>query len=70
VENWPVQYRDYEYNLVQTIAPAGWRWRFSFVDHEFSDVHPTRHEAIRGAHRAIDNLISLQPTLHDCARSG
>lgn len=60
-----MQYRSYEFELVQTIAPAGWRWSFAHLQHEFSDVRPTRHEAVRGAQRAIDNLISLQLTLHN-----
>lgn len=64
-----MQYRSYEYELVQTIAPAGWRWRFFDLDHEFSDVHATRHEAVRGAQRAIDNLIGLQLTVHNQDRA-
>ena len=60
-----MQYRGYEYELVQTIAPTGWRWCFSHLEHVFSDAHTTRHEAVRGAQRAIDNLISLQLTVHN-----
>lgn len=60
-----MQYKGFEYILVQTIAPRGWRWSFTHLDHEFSDAHPTRHEAVRGAQRAIDNLISLQLTPHN-----
>ena len=60
-----MEYKGFEYVLVQTIAPSGWRWRFTYVDHEFTDVHPTRHEAVRGAQRAIDNLIRVQLTSHN-----
>jgi len=60
----PMQYRGFEYELVQTIAPAGWRWRFSYLDYDFGDVHPTRHEAVFGAQRAIDSLINLQLSVH------
>ena len=60
-----MQYKGIEYTLVQTIAPAGWRWHLIYLDHEFSDVHPTRHEAVRGAQRNIDNLLCLQLSLHN-----
>lgn len=65
-----MKYRGFEYSLVQTIAPRGWRWAFDHLDHEFTDVHPTRHQAILRAHRTIDSLISLQLTLHDCNPAG
>lgn len=60
-----MEYRGFEYTLVQTIAPSGWRWIFTFLEHEFSDIHQTRPEAIRGAQRAIDNLIKLQLKAHN-----
>lgn len=61
----PVEYNGIHYFLVQTIVPPGWRWSFTHLDHEFSDIHATRHEAILGAKRTIDNLISLQLTLNN-----
>ncbi len=55
-----MEYKGLEYILIQTIAPSGWRWHLTYLGHEFSDIHPTRHEAVRGAQRAIDNLMKLQ----------
>lgn len=60
-----MEYKGFEYTLVQTIAPSGWRWIFTYLEHGFSDIHQTRHEAICGAQRAIDNLISLQLKKHN-----
>jgi hypothetical protein len=52
-----------EFSLVQTIAPRGWRWRFEFLDNEYSGKCPTRASAIQEARRAIDNLLRLKPTI-------
>jgi hypothetical protein len=60
-----MNYKGVEYSLVQVIAPPGWRWSFEYVGNEFSGTNRTRHEAIRAAHRAIDNLLQLRPIVRD-----
>ena len=58
-----INHNGVEFSLVQTIAPKGWRWRFEFLDNEYSDISPTRAGAIQEARRAIDNLLRLKPTV-------
>jgi hypothetical protein len=60
-----MNHRGIEYSLVQMITPVGWRWSFEYLGNEFSGIGQTRHEAIRAAHRAIDNLLQLRPIVHN-----
>jgi hypothetical protein len=60
-----MEYMGIEYSLIQTIAPAGWRWSFLYLGHEFSGSNRSRHDAIRTAQQAIANLVRLQLTFHE-----
>ena len=60
-----MDYRGVEYSLVRSIAPSGWRWIFHYLDHEFSDINRTRHEAITAVERAIDKLVELKLRVHE-----
>ena len=60
-----MEHKGIEYSLVRTIAPSGWRWSFQYVGHEFEGSNRTRHEAVRAAQQAIDNLLQLKLTIHE-----
>jgi len=52
-----MEYRGIEFKLVRTIAPAGWRWSVTRGDRETVGTCVHRDDAIRRAHKAIDELI-------------
>jgi hypothetical protein len=65
-----MRYKDVEYTLVQTSAPAGWRWSFKdAMGREKSGASADRRIAICKAENAIDKLLlksrksSLPPSL-------
>ena len=56
----PMEYRGIEFKLVRTIAPSGWRWSVARGDREAVGTSTHRDDAIRRAHKTIDELLRQQ----------
>lgn len=61
-EEWQaMEYRDFEYHVVPTSNPPGWKWTV-FVDaYRTRTGHsPTRAHAVLDAERTIDKIVSIE----------
>ena len=57
-EDWSLNYREVEYTVVQGIERQLWKWSFSLEGLFLKGQAATRAEAVAGAERAIDRVLT------------